>query len=252
MPAYMTAEAGTATPSRLTSSISPRAKLPARAIEPGFSAIRIEPSREEWSTSGRNPADRAGDRLSAAGHGDLGRSCRSPSRGSAVSATVAASSNSPLMAMRNSGAVCAITTPPSVALRARISPSAGARSSVLPNLDQHVLLLRVDHAELRLRRLQRLLGRVELGLGAVERIDRVVALRFGRDALLLQRLGALQRFLGLPDANLGIADLGAHLRDVGLGLGAARLDLRKLRVEHRTVENGEHIALLHACRPRRR
>ena len=85
----------------------------------------------------------------------------------------------------------------------------------------------------------------ELRLGAIERIDRVVALGVGRDALLLQSHRPLERFLGLPDANLGITDLGAHLGDVGLGLGAARLDLRELRVEHGTIENGEHIALLH-------
>ena len=99
---------------------------------------------------------------------------------------------------------------------------------------------------------QRLLGGIELGPGAVRRVDRIVELRLGRDALLLQRLGAVEPLAGLPHGDLGVADLRVHLRDVGLGLGAARLHLRKLGVEHRAVEHGEHVALLHDSRRCRR
>ncbi len=115
------------------------------------------------------------------------------SRGSAVSATLAASSNSPLMAIRKSGAVRAITTPPSVALRARTSPSAGARTSVLDSCTStfcRCASITPSRASLAFSAFS---AEVELCPGAVQSVDGVVELGLGRDPLLLQRLGTVER-----------------------------------------------------------
>ena len=92
--------------------------------------MRIMPSRDVWFTSGEIsrilPSTAAGQPATLTLTG-----MPSESLGRAASGISAASSNSLLSAIRNSGPPCDETMPPRIALRASTSPSLGAFTSVL-------------------------------------------------------------------------------------------------------------------------
>ena len=153
----MTAEAGTATPAAAHSLDLAAGEIAgARRPGSGGSAMRID---AEPRGAGRPPArsaDLAGDGRVPAGDVDLGRHAVRPAAAAPSRRPSAASSNSPSMAMRNSGAA----RRRSRCRRAwRCAPAPARRpapcTSVLAIWMLDVLLLRVDDGELRLRGLQR-------------------------------------------------------------------------------------------------
>ena len=201
------------------------------------------PSRDFWSTSGEMRRIVPVTASAAAGRDDLHRHAGLKTRQGCLNHCC---SEFQFTADRNSEQRIAACRNDAAERRVARKDEAIGRSLHfgLLDLQQNVLLLRVDDGKLRLGSRDRLVCGKQLCLGAVITVDGVVELHLRGHALELQSLRPIERLLRLAHADFGIADLGAHLGDSRLGLGAARIDLGKLRVEGRPVENGQNVALL--------